>query len=197
MKYLLRLIVIPMVYIVCFAFLTSGVASIDALSPLVKSIVGVVCLLLYMFVIGSIMIKEGQDAYGVLLANDAQRRHIVETGIIVDFDESNEYKAWRGFVVGLICCIPLIVMVLMHTIAFPRGDTSRISIICEILYGTFYSIGRTYHHTNESGFYIGAAIILVALPLITGIPYMIGAHARRKQQENIRRMNDELHGGKR
>ena len=112
----------------------------------------------------------------------------------MDFSTTKEYKVWKGFVVGLICCIPLIVMVLLHLISFPRGDTSRVSIICEMVYGVFYSIGRTYQHTNESGFFIGAIVVVLSLSIMNGVPYMIGARLRRLQQEKIKRMNEELHG---
>ncbi len=196
MKYLLRLIIIPMVYLLFFAFTTIGIASIEAFSQLVKSIISSLLLVFYIIVIAPIMIKEGQDAYGILLSNDAQRRRIVETGIVVDFDTSKEYRPWKGFAVGLICCIPLVLMVFFHLIS-SSGDVSALSKICEMIYGVFYSIARTYKNTNELGFYIGAGIILIVLPLMTGVPYVIGAHNRRLQQEKIKKINDELHGAKR
>ena len=194
MKYLLRLTIVPLVYLACFAFSTVAIASIDGFNALVKSLISAVFLLLYIVLVTAVMIKEGQDAYGVLLSNNSHRRYMIETGKIVDFNTAKEYKAWKGFVVGLICCIPLVVMVFLHIISFPRGDTSRVSIICEMMYGVFYSIGRTYQHTNETGFFIGAIVIVFALSIMNGVPYMIGARHRRLQQEKIKKMNEELHG---
>ena len=86
MKYLLKLIIIPIVYIISFAFLTVGIASIDGFTPLVKSIISILLVGVFTVVISMVMIKEGHDAYGVLLGNNAQRRHIVETGNVVEFD---------------------------------------------------------------------------------------------------------------
>ncbi len=194
MKYLLRLTIVPLVYLLCFAFSMVAIASIDGFNALVKSLIGVLFLLLYIVLVSAVMIKEGQDAYGVLLSNNSQRRYMIETGKVVDFNTAKEYKAWKGFVVGLMCCIPLVVMLLLHTISFPRGDTSRVSIICEMMYAVFYSIGRTYQHTNERGFYIGAIVIIFSLSIMNGVPYMIGARHRRLQQKKIKRINEELHG---
>ena len=197
MKYLLKLIIIPIVYIISFAFLTVGIASIDGFTPLVKSIISILLVGVFTVVISMVMIKEGHDAYGVLLGNNAQRRHIVETGNVVEFDESKEYRPYKGFLAGLICCIPLIFMVILHLILVPIGNTSEISIICEMFYGLFFSVVRTYLETDAVGFFIISGVILVVLPLITGIPYMFGARRRRLQQENIKKLNDELHGVKR
>ena len=196
MKYLLRLIIVPLVYLACFAFSTVAIASIDGFTPFVKSLVSVAFMLIYLVLLSAVMLKEGQDAYGVLLSNNSQRRYMVETGKIVDFDATKEYGAWKGFVVGLLCCVPLIIMFLLHVISFPRGEESTVSIICEMMYGVFFSIGRTYQETNELGFFIGTGVILVAFPLMTGIPYVIGAKHRRLQQEKVRRINQELHGDK-
>ena len=195
MKYLLRLIIVPLVYLACFAFATTGIASAE-FDEIVKSIISAFMLLIYIVLLAGVMFKEGQDAYGVLLSNDAQRRNIIKTGIVVDFDASKEYKPWKGFVVGLICCIPLVVMVLLHTVAFPRGDTSRVSIICEMVYGIFFSVVRTYQNTNELGFFIITGAILLVYPCMLGVPYVIGAHSRMKRQEEIKKLNEEFHGGK-
>ncbi len=194
MKYLLRMLIIPLVYLACFAFTTTGIASIDGFSPLVKSLISLALLLVYIFIIFTVMEKEGQDAYGILLSNDAQRRRIVETGVVVDFETTKEYKAWKGFAVGAICCIPLVVMALIHLIAYPRGDTSALSLLCEMIYGVFFSVIRTYQNANEVGFFIISAVVLVLFPLMTGIPYAYGARVRREQQEKVKKINRELHG---
>ena len=196
MKYLLRLIIIPMVYVISFAFLTMGLASIEGFPQIVKSIISIILLVLFIIVMSLVMIKEGHDAYGVLLINNAQRRRIVETGVVVDFDQSTEYRPYKGFLVGLICCVPLILMVIAHLIIAPIGLTSRISIICEMVYGLFFSIFRTYLNTDATGFFIISGVILVVFPLIMGIPYMLGARKRRLYQENVKKLNDELHGVK-
>ena len=196
MKYLLRLIIIPMVYVISFAFLTMGLASIEGFPQIVKSIISIILLVLFIIVMSLVMIKEGHDAYGVLLINNAQRRRIVETGVVVDFDQSTEYRPYKGFSVGLICCVPLILMVIAHLIIAPIGLTSRISIICEMVYGLFFSIFRTYLNTDATGFFIISGVILVVFPLIMGIPYMLGARKRRLYQENVKKLNDELHGVK-
>lgn len=194
MKYLLRLLIIPLVYLVCFAFTTTGITSIDGFSPLVKSLISLVLLLVYIFIMFTVMVKEGQDAYGILISNDAQRRRIVETGVVVDFETTKEYRPWKGFAVGAICCIPLVVMVLLHLIAFPRGDTSTVSLLCEMIYGVFFSIVRTYQNANEAGFFIISGVVLILFPLMTGIPYAYGARVRREQQEKVKKLNSELHG---
>jgi hypothetical protein len=196
MKYLLKLIIIPIVYVISFAFLTVGMASIDGFAPIVKSIISIILFIVFAVVIAAVMIKEGQEAYGILLTNNAQRRRIVETGKVVDFDASSEYRPYKGFLAGLICCVPLVIMVIMHLIVAPAGEVSRISIICEMAYGLFFSIFRTYMDTNALGFFLISAGIIVVFPLVTGIPYMVGAARRKLQQDNIRKLNDELHGVK-
>ncbi len=194
MKYLLKLIVVPMVYLLCFAFSTVGIASISGFNELTKCIICAFFLLFYIFLVAIVMIKEGHDAYDILLRNNTQRRHMVETGVVVDFDTQKEYSVWKGFTIGLICCIPLVIMVVVHLLLAPRGETSSVSIFCEMFYGVFFSVARTYKNANEMGFFIGSAFVVVALPLITGVPFMLGASRRRKQQERVRQLNKELHG---
>ncbi len=196
MKYLLKLIIIPVVYVISFAFLTVGIASIDGFSPIVKSIISIILFAVFALVISAVMIKEGHEAYSILLTNNIQRRRIVETGKVVEFDASNEYRPYKGFLAGLICCIPLVIMVILHLIVAPIGAVSRVSIICEMAYGLFFSIFRTYMVADALGFFLISAGIIVVFPLVTGIPYMIGARKRSLQQDNIRRLNDELHGVK-
>lgn len=194
MRYILRMIIAPGVYFLFFVVAALGIQSFDELQPVVRIILGVISLAIYILCVTGIMLKEGENAFAKLLANDIERKNMIETGKDFNIDDRTEYKPYKAFLSGLICCIPLIVLLIIHLIIREPGETSQMSKIAEILYSPIFIFFGNYKVSNEISFYLGSALTIVLFPCFLGVPYVLGAHKRKAQNDAIVDLNKYLHG---
>ncbi len=194
MKYLLRLIIIPLVYLVCFDITSLGIYSIPNASNALKLILNIAVIALYFVVLCAIMLKEGEASYNKLLANNLTRKEMIRTGVVKDIDERQEYRWWKGYAVGLICCIPLIVILVFHFILKVPNEVSRPSVIAQLLYMPFFSLVKSSLGMNEGLYLLATAVTLAMLTVGLGLPYFIGAKKREAVQNRIKQANKLFHG---
>lgn len=196
MKYFLRLTIAPIVYFLSTAFIVIGVQAFPTLSPAVRIILNSIFIGLYILCTFVVMRKEGELAFNKLLLNDLSRRKLLETGEDVEIKTTEEYRPYKGFIVGLICVIPLIILVVLHLIVRVPGEISDMGVYAEMFYSPIYSFFGHYKNATESSLYWGLLIYLVFLPTSLGIPYIVGAMKRRKQDQDIAETNRKIHGDK-
>lgn len=194
MRYILRMIIAPAVYFFCFVIAALGIQSFNGLQMAGRIILGAVCLVIYILCVTGIMLKEGENAFSKLLSNDMQRKNMIKTGKDTDIDDRTEYRPYKAFLSGLVCCIPLIVLFIIHLVVREPGETSQISKIAEILYSPFFLFFGNYKTSNEISFFIGSAFTVVIFPCLMGVPYIFGAHKRKAQNDAIVDLNKYLHG---
>lgn len=194
MKYFLRLTIAPIVYFLSTAFIVLGVQAFPTLSPIVRIILNSIFIGLYVLCTFVVMRKEGELAFNKLLLNDISRRKLLETGEDVVIKTTEEYRPYKGFIVGLICVIPLIILIMLHLIVRVPGEISDMGIYAEMFYSPIYAFFGHYKNATESSLYWGLLIAIVFLPISIGIPYIIGAMKRRKQDQDIAETNRRIYG---
>ena len=193
MKYILRLTIAPLIFFIFFIIIAMGVQALNA-GDLIRIILGVLVFIMLIFCLGGIMIKEGQDAIKTLLANDIQRREIIRTGKDVEINVSKEYRPWKGFIVGLIFCIPLVIFIVLFGVNGVQEGALNFGKLAEVVYSPFYVLVGDFTKTTSLDVYIGAIFVLVCLPLMLGIPYILGAHIRKNQTRIAEEMHKNIHG---
>lgn len=194
MKYLLRLTIIPIVYIFFIDFISLGLDSLDTIGETAKIIINAVCLGFYGYVVFRIMQKEGEEAGSFLIKNNFTRREMLRTGKVVDINTSKEYRWWKGFATGLLCLVPLFVCLVWHLIVRTPDKNTPASIVAQLIYVLFYRFLGSYQDSTPLTIFYGLPIAILGMEVITGVPYILGAYKRRKQQEKIKELERELHG---
>ena len=204
MKYYLKQGVFPFIYMLFMAMIALGILMIDGLVWL-KALLAVLNVGLYAVIISSVSYKEGQKAMKALYANDLERREIIRTGEDRPLKIHEEYKAWKGFIFGFISCVPLLILLIVHTIIhFAGSDYMGLGAIVGIIYLMFFVFFRLNIPTSlaegDSGYtvswytYYGALIALPVIMLITGISYILGARKIRRQHEMIEENKRSIYG---
>ncbi len=193
MKYFFKRAILPWVYLIFMTVLTLSVHAID--SVILKFILVSATLLLYVFIVGAISYKDGQEALKVRLANDIERKTIIETGEDRPLNRE-EYKPYKGFLIGVIVSIPLIILLLLHTLSIPsaQGATTVFGTITNVLYSIIFNFFRI---TGAKLTVYTTYYTLLYVPVIclsTGIPYILGAKQIENQQKHIKEIHQQIYG---
>ena len=204
MKYYLKQGFFPFVYMLFMAAIAFGILAISGLVWL-KALLAVLNVGLYAVIIAATSYKDGQEAMKTLYANDLERREIIRTGEDRPLKIHEEYKAWKGFMFGFTACVPLIVLLVLHTIVYlATGSYMGLGAIAGIIYLMFFVFFRL--NVTASGAegeavasigwyaYYGALIALPVVMLITGISYILGARKIRLQHEKIEANKRSIYG---
>ena len=159
----------------------------------------------YAFIVAAVSYKEGQEAKKAQYANDLERMEIIRTGENRPLKIHEEYKPWKGFMFGFISCVPLLVLLIVHTVIhLAGGGYMGFGAIAGIIYLMFFAFFRL--NINASGAegeavaaiswytYYGALIALPVVMLITGISYILGARKIRLQHEMIEEKQRSIYG---
>ena len=192
------------------AAIAFGILAIQGLLWL-KIILCVANLALYGVVICAAAFKDGQDAMKAQIANDLERREIIRTGEDRPLKIHEEYKPWKGFVFGFISCVPLIVLLAVHTIVYlATGSYVGIGAIAGVIYLMFFVFFRLNASVAAESATEGAAEstavatpwylyygALIALPIVmtmTGVAYILGARKIKLQQKMIKEKQRQIYG---
>ena len=193
MKYILRLTIAPLVFFIFFIIIAMGIQALNA-GDVLRVILGCLAFIMLVLCLGGIMLKEGEDAIKILLANDIQRREIIRTGRDVEINVSKEYRPWKGFIVGVIFCIPLVIFIILFATNGVQEGMLNFGKLTEVVYSPFYVLVGDFNKTTSLDVYIGAIFVLVCFPLMLGIPYVLGAHRRKNQTRIAEEMHKSIHG---
>ena len=204
MKYYIKQGVFPFVYMIFMAMTAFGILMINDLVWL-KILLALLNIGLYAVVVAAMSYKEGQEAMKVQYANDLERKEIIRTGEDRPLKIHEEYKAWKGFLFGFITCVPLLILLIIHTIIHLAGsDYVGLGAIAGLVYFMFFIFFRLNVPTTAAEgetvvaiswyTYYGALIALPVVMLITGISYILGARKIRRQHEIIEQKQRSIYG---
>ncbi|MDY6367248.1 MAG: hypothetical protein SPL13_01860 [Clostridia bacterium] len=158
----------------------------------------VVWALFYCFIVGVIFFKEGETSLDFRHANDLERKHMVESGEIVELDIAPEYKPYKGFIIGLYACIPLLVALFVHLIlGLATGGTANgAGITASVIYFTFYMIYGAFQSGLAMSFgeYFIILYTLVFIPVTIGVAYILGAKKAQRKYDIIEEKRREIYG---
>lgn len=194
MKYYLKKAILPWVYLVFMTVLTLSVHAIK--NTVLKYVFMTATLLLYVFIIGVISFKDGEDALKIRISNDIERQRIVETGEDRPLNLANEYKPYKGFLSAIVVSLPLIVLLVLHTVLVPssNGSTTVFGTITNVLYSIIFNFFRSAG-TKLTAYTTYYTLLYIPIMMLSmGIPYILGAKRVEKQQEQIKKIHGQIYG---
>ncbi|MBQ8426298.1 MAG: hypothetical protein IJX16_00870 [Clostridia bacterium] len=201
MKFYLKQAFVPFVYIILVSIIAVAVLAIGDDLIWLKAVLGVCNVGLYSAVAFGTSYKEGQMALKVRIANDLERKHIVKTGEDRPLKIHEEYKWWKGFMIGAIACAPMLILLLVHTVLILINPALNgggvVASMINMAFFVFIML-RSGNATDvkplePAKFYFN----LIALPivmLVCGIGYYMGARKIWRQQDAIHQRHREIYG---
>lgn len=201
MKYYLKKTARAFIYILLTLALSIGTmaskgSNDNVVVPFLMALLNVAILTLSL---GVIFYKEGQKAYRILTENDLNRKRIIETGKNYPLKEAEEYKPYKGVLIGLCVCIPLVFLLLVHLVVSlaTNGQVRVLGIIASVVYMVLYSPFAVFFSANV--YWYKFFYLLYAIPyfcLAIGLPYYLGGRKKRLQREEINKTHKEIYGDK-
>ena len=204
MKYLIKQAVLPFIYLFFTALTAFGILCIGNDLIWLKVVLNVLNAGLYVLIVALASYKDGQDSLKVRIANDLEREQIIRTGENRPLKLAEEYKPWKGFVIGGVACAPLVILLLIHTILIFAVGTNYVG--AGAIAGFVYMIIFAFTRMNLPAVAEGVSVVvdpfmyywtLFAIPLIVlsvGIPYILGAKKIELQQERIKAKHRSIYG---
>ena len=189
--------IIPLIYLILMAMTSLSIGAIEGDNLLwLRVLLSLLAFALYAMVIGAISYKEGQEAMKIRNANDLERMIIIRTGENRPLQTVKEFQPWKGFMTGIATCVPLLVLLLVHTILILiNPETNACGAIAGFLYMVYFMIFRSGATVAPSpAFYY---LLLTAIPvfaLVTGLPYLWGGKKIEAQQERIKEKQRQIYG---
>lgn len=201
--YYIKQMFIPIMYLIIFDIIALGILCIGDNLIALKVILLVLSLGFFGFIIGAMAYKDGQMDYKIRIRNDLSREQIIKTGQDIPLKLNEEYKPWKGFLIGGVNCIPLIVLILIHviltagkdpTLASNPNTAGAISALLYMVVFGFVQVKSTVVLTSLT-YYVSLAIIPF-FTLIPGICYYLGGRKIELQQQQIKEKHKMIYGDK-
>ena len=198
MKFYLKKAFFILVYIVLTSFIAMAVLLIKGEIAL-KIILLIANLGLFGYIVCGIAYQDGQRAYKVLHSNDKEREYIVKTGEYRKLKVSEEYKAYKGFLIGFISCVPLVVMLLMQ---FIITQINPLNVSMGETANYLYFFISAFANLDPNGIY--EAVIyaspywsLLSIPpimIVHGISFILGAKKIERQYQTVKDVHKSIYG---
>lgn len=189
---------ISFVYLIFMAMTAMGIVMIGDNLLALKIILCILNVGLYGFIVAATSFKDGQSALKVRIANDLERVQIVKTGEDRPLNLKEEYKPYKGFLFGIISCLPCVILLIVHTIlVFGVNPTyTGAGAIAGFIYMMFFAFVRLVSAAGAPSIYLFYfnLVCLAVVPLLTGIPYMLGARKIEMQQKKIKERQRQIYG---
>lgn len=210
MKYYLSHALLGLLYLFFSAITAFAILMIEGLIWL-KVILLVLNLGLYVFIVATVAKKDGEDALKVRIANDLERKVIIQTGEDIQL-KKGEFAWWKGFVIGGVVCVPLVVLLIIHAILTSIDPTKTgAGAIAGFLYMMVFAFFRmdvvmgenvsttvgSAVQTNmplEAGFFYWSLLAIPVIVLTIGIAYYLGGKKIELQQQKIKEKQRLLSG---
>ena len=196
MWYYVKQSFLAFMYLIFMALISFAILMIEV--PWLKIILNIANVGLYLAIVCSASFRDGEMELRVRVANDIERKEIIRTGEDRPLKLKEEYKPWKGFVFGLIACVPLVALLLIHTVLvnFVDPTLNGAGIASSLIYATFYSFASLFFGEFATWHYY---FTLIAIPIIacgTGIPYIMGGKKIEAQQRVIKEKQRQIYGDK-
>ena len=195
MMYYVKQSLFAIVYLFFMMIIAFGILCIGI--PWLEILLCVVNIGFYISIIAVTFYKEGENALRILHANDIEREQIIKTGEDRPLKQHEEYKPWKGYVIGLVVCFPLILCIIIHTVVVIASGGTMFGggAVAGFIYLAFYApISVIIGEATVWGYYV----LLYVVPLIsltTGIFYNLGAAKIQKQYDRIAEKQRQIYGG--
>ncbi len=193
MKYYLKNAILPFIYLFFMAITAFGILMIKDLVWL-KVILCILNLSLYCVIVFVYAFKLGQDGIKVRTANDLERRNIVLTGEARPLKLSEEYKPYKGFIIGLMTCAPLLLLLVAHTIMFLCGGGNIFGVISSFIYLMVYAFFRLGETPVTPYVFYWTLFAVLIITVVVGVAYILGARKIELQQEKIKENQRRIYG---
>ena len=184
-------------FVFLLLFAISGFAVELMEIPWLKIGLGILLVLFYLFVVFIIFFTEGAQALKIRHANDNGRMEMVRTGEEREINEIAEYKPFKGFLMGVILCLPMIILLTVHTIILLTGGTLLFfGQAAGFIYTVFYCVPTSFITVSTEWQYL---FVLYALPLmiaVSGISYILGAKKQQGIYDKTEETRKEIYGDK-
>ena len=157
----------------------------------------------YCFVMWYNLYKEGEDAMNTRYSNDLEREYMVRTGFIRKLKTHEEYKSWKGFLMGGYVCLPLVLLMILHlilgTTLGPQYNGGGVA--AGVMYLGFYwlyavfmvSGSGTVTAMSWGGYFILLYAVIIILATF-GIAYIVGGRKAVRQREMIKDRHKQIYG---
>lgn len=187
LSYFMKEFFVVNMYLIMFALIDLGVLCIGDNLIWLKLILCGAVLVAFIIIVGLFIGKEAETAVKVRRGNDLNREHIIKTGKDLPLNLAEEYKPWKGFAMGAMTCIPLLVFMGIQMLTNTPGvEANPGGAIAAFLYMVVFSFLRVDSRVDilpADYNYIFLAIPLIILTV--GISYIIGAKIAMKKHERI------------
>ena len=200
MWYYVKQGLLPFIYLFFTAITAFGILCIEGLVWL-KVLLLLLNIGLYVFIVSAASFKDGQEALKVRIANDLERMQIVRTGESLPLKLKEEYKPWKGFFHGFIACIPLVVLLIIHTVVIFTGGGNGAGAIAGFIYMMVFAFSRVNINTGATAatpinptIYYWSLLAIPVIVLATGISYILGGKKIELQQQRIREKQRRIYG---
>lgn len=208
MKYYIGRSIFALVYLFFSAIIAFSIICIKDLLWL-KVILLILNVALFVYIVGAVSLKDGEEALKVRIANDLERAIIVRTGEDRPL-KKNEFKPYKGFLIGFTVCIPLLVLLIVHTMFIlinPQDPNITAGAIASFLYMFVFAFFRIDVVTAQVAEGAAEAVSvlaptffywsLLAIPVIVlamGLGYYLGGRKIEMQQQRIKEKQRLLSG---
>ncbi len=181
-------------YILTMSLVAYAITMIQ--SPVARTILLILNILLYCATVVALQLKEGMDSVKVLFANNRKREKIIETGEDIKIKRAEEYAPYKGFVFGALAYVPYVVTLIIHAILTAINPLSLgAGEIGASLYMLFYApIGFIFQANITAGVYYIGLYGMVLVSVLSGVAYFIGAKRIFAQHERIKELNKSIYG---
>lgn len=187
LSYFMKEFFVVNMYLIMFALIDLGVLCIGDNLIWLKLILCGAVLVSFIIIVGIFIGKEAETAVRVRRGNDLNREHIIKTGKDMPLNLAEEYKPWKGFAMGAIICIPLIIFMGIQMLTYVPGSESNpggaISAFLYMVVFSFFRVDSRVDILQTDYYYIFLAIPLLILTV--GISYIVGAKIATKKHERF------------
>lgn len=197
MKYYLKMALMPFIYLLFSAMIGMSIMLLDKDMMMLEYLLCLINMAFYVIIIGYAGFKDGQGELKIRMENDMYRRRIIETGEDYPIRALEEYKPFKGCVIGLLSAIPSIVLVAIHFILMftsPATDNSFgvIAGLMNMVVFAFFMVSGTI----TAWHYIFALLYIPFILLVYGLPYYLGGRQMQQHYDKIDEIKAQLGGEK-
>lgn len=197
MKYYLKMVLMPFIYLLFSAMLGASIMLLDKDMMVLEYLLCLVNMAFYALIIGFAGFKDGQGELKIRMENDMYRRRIIETGEDYPIRELEEYKPWKGCLIGLLSAIPTIVLIIAHFILLASSTSvdnsfGVIAGLLNMVVFSFFMVGGTLAPWH----YVFSLLYIPFVFLVYGLPYYLGGKQMQKQYDKIEDIKKQIGEGK-
>ena len=196
--YYFKMTILLVVYNFFLSIISMAVLLIDNSLWGLKLALAIVCLLIYLVLTFIMLSKEGEQGLTIRNSNDIEREHIIRTGEDRPLKIKEEYKTWKGFFIGFLACLPVVVCMIIHLITYfaSAGAVSGAGVLAGYIYMVFFA-PVTLFITQEVALWWQFLFILYSVPvmmLTCGAGYIFGAKKQQARYDELKQKHREIYG---